>query len=42
MKVFGLLWDAVVDCQVNALKKPTKKCNVTKRCAVSDIRSKDL
>ena len=38
MKVFGLLWDTVVDClQVNALMKPTKKFIVTKRCVVSDI-----
>jgi len=38
MKVFGLLWNNVNDClQIRALKVPTKKCNVTKRCAVSDI-----
>ena len=38
MKVFGLLWDTITDClQVNALKEPVKKCNVTKRHDVSDI-----
>ena len=38
MKVFGLLWNSVTDClQISSLRKLTEECNVTKRCAVSDV-----
>ena len=38
MKVFGLLWNSVTDClQISSLRKFTEECNVTKRCAVSDV-----
>ena len=38
MKVFGLLWNSATDClQISFLRKLTEQCNVTKRCAVSDV-----
>ena len=38
MKVFGLLWNSAIDyLQISSLKKLTEECNVTKRCAISDV-----
>ena len=38
MKVFGLLWNSSTEClQISSLRKLTEECNVTKRCAVSDV-----
>ena len=38
MKVFSLLWNSATDClQISSLRKLTEGCNVTKRCAVSDV-----